>query len=180
MEKSKNMLNQKTFLSPKITKAIEQLKNYCKENWEKEITQVMFNNICGKGVIHCLNFRALSDINLLFDKKMSDIDKRIDALTKALLNPQEVSSSSSLSMVALPPITMVTPVVMARIGTEDIVQPYVNNMDLTQRQQWIMELMSNNDSPQNHVRVDKMMFQFCDNINPNNDLCFKIFFPSEK
>ncbi|KAK5794412.1 hypothetical protein PVK06_035637 [Gossypium arboreum] len=87
MEKSKNMLNQKTFLSQKITKAAEQLKNHCKENWEKETTQVIFNNICGKGVIHGLNFGALNDINLLLDKKMSDIDKRIDALAKAPLNP---------------------------------------------------------------------------------------------
>ncbi|MBA0570894.1 hypothetical protein Golob_004495, partial [Gossypium lobatum] len=76
----------------------------------------MFNNICGKRVIHGLNFRALSDINLSFDKKMSDIDKRIDALAKAPFNPQEVSSSSSSSMVALPPMMMVTPKVMARTG----------------------------------------------------------------
>ncbi|MBA0570893.1 hypothetical protein Golob_004495, partial [Gossypium lobatum] len=106
---------------------------------------------------------------------MSDIDKRIDALAKAPFNPQEVSSSSSSSMVALPPMMMVTPKVMARTGTEDIMQPDVNNMDPTQRQQWIMELMSNNDNPQTHVIVDEMMFQFCDNINPNNDLCFNIF-----
>ncbi|MBA0629117.1 hypothetical protein Godav_023724, partial [Gossypium davidsonii] len=135
----------------------------------------MFNNICGKGVLHGLNFRALSDINLLFDKKMSDIDKRIDALPKAPFNPQEVSSSSSSSMVALPPMTMVTTEVLARTGTKDIMQPDVNNMDPIQRQQWIKELMSNNDNPQTHVRVDEMMFQFCDNINPNNDLCFNIF-----
>ncbi|MBA0664808.1 hypothetical protein Goklo_004757, partial [Gossypium klotzschianum] len=109
MEKNKNMLNQKTFLSPKITKATKQLKNH----W----------------VLHGLNFRALSDINLLFDKKMSDIDKRIDALPKAPFNPQEVSSSSSSSMVALPPMTMVTTKVLARTGTKDIMQPDVNNMD---------------------------------------------------
>ncbi|KAH1046430.1 hypothetical protein J1N35_037214 [Gossypium stocksii] len=129
MEKSKNMLNQKTFLSQKITKAAEQLKDHCKENWEKEITQVIFNNICGKKVIHGLNFGALSDINLLLDKKMSDIEKRIDALAKTPFNPQEVSSSSSSSMVALPPMMMVSPEVMSRTGTEDIVQPGMNNMD---------------------------------------------------
>ncbi|TYI06979.1 hypothetical protein ES332_A10G195000v1 [Gossypium tomentosum] len=140
MEKSKNMLNQKTFLSQKITKAVEQLKNHCKENWEKEITQVVFNNICGKGV----------------------------------------SSSSSSSMVALPPMTMVAPKVVSRIGTEDIVQPDVNNMDPMQRQQWIMELVSNNNNPQTHVGADEMMFQFCDNINPNSDLWSNVVFPWEK
>ncbi|MBA0610199.1 hypothetical protein Godav_011073 [Gossypium davidsonii] len=67
---------------------------------------------------------------------MSDIDKRIDALAKTPLNPQGVSSSSSLSLVALPPMT----------GTEDIVQADVNEMDPMQREQWIMELMSNNGS----------------------------------
>ncbi|TYJ15372.1 hypothetical protein E1A91_A10G179600v1, partial [Gossypium mustelinum] len=152
MEKSKNMLNQKTFLSQKITKAAEQLKNHCKENWEKEITQVIFNNICGKGVIHGLNFRALNDINLLLHKKM------------------KVSSSSSSSMVSLPPMMMVAPKVVSRIGTEDIVQLDVNNMDPMQMQQWIMELVSNNNNPQTHVGADEMMFQFCDNINPNSDL----------
>ncbi|PPD89881.1 hypothetical protein GOBAR_DD13185 [Gossypium barbadense] len=145
MEKSKNMLDQKTFLSQKITKVAEQLKNHCKENWEK-----------------------------------GDIDKSIVALAKAPLNPQEVSSSSSSSIVALPPMTMVTPKVILRTSTEDIVQPDVNNMDPTQRQQWIMELVSNNNNPQTHVGVDKMMFQFCDNINPNSDLWFNVVFPWEK
>ncbi|MBA0730281.1 hypothetical protein Golax_023379 [Gossypium laxum] len=160
MEKSKNMLKQKTFLSQKITKVVEQLKNH----W----------------VIHGLNFGALSDINLLLDKKMSDIDKSIAAVAKAPLNPQEVSSSSSSSIVALPPMTMVTPKVISRTITEDIVQPDVNNMDPTQRQQWIMELVSNNNNPQTHMGVDEMMFQFCDNINPNSDLWFNIVFPWEK
>ncbi|MFQ6646216.1 hypothetical protein Gotur_019083 [Gossypium turneri] len=170
MVKSKNMLNQKTFLSQKITKVAEQLKNHSKENWEKEITQVIFNNICGKEVIHGLNFGALTDITLLLDKKMSDIDKSIAALAKAPLNPQEVSSSSSSSIVALPPMTMVTPKVISRTSTEDIVQPDVNNMGPTQRQQWIMEQVSNNNNPQTHMGVDEMMFQFCDNINPNSEL----------
>ncbi|MBA0576849.1 hypothetical protein Golob_027656, partial [Gossypium lobatum] len=45
---------------------------------------------------------------------MSDIDKSIAAVAKAPLNPQEVSSSSSSSIVALPPMTMVTPKVISR------------------------------------------------------------------
>ncbi|XP_040955894.1 agamous-like MADS-box protein AGL80 [Gossypium hirsutum] len=35
MEKNKNMLNQESFLSQKTTKAAEQLKKHCKENWER-------------------------------------------------------------------------------------------------------------------------------------------------
>ncbi|KAG4188994.1 hypothetical protein ERO13_A08G198550v2 [Gossypium hirsutum] len=171
MEKSKNVLNQESFLSQKTTKAAEQLKKHCKENWEKEMTHVMFNTICGKGVVHGLNFEALSEINLLLDKKMNDIDKRIDELSKTPLNPQRVSSSSSSSLVALPPMMMVTPEVMLRTGTEDIVQADVNEMDPMQRHQWIMELMSNNNNnPQTHVGGDGMTFQFGENINPNNGL----------
>ncbi|PPE00463.1 hypothetical protein GOBAR_DD02513 [Gossypium barbadense] len=161
MEKSKNMMNQKTFLSQKITK-------------------VMINNICSKEVIHGLNFGAFSDINILLDKKMSDIDKWIEALSRAPLNPQGLSSLSSSSMVALPSMTMVTPEVMPRTGTENIVQPDVKNMDPMQRQEWIMDLMSNNNNnPQTHVGGDEIMFQFGDNINPNNGLCSNVVFPWE-
>ncbi|MBA0783529.1 hypothetical protein Gotri_001229 [Gossypium trilobum] len=181
MEKSKNMMNQKTFLSQKITKVAEQLKKHCKENWENEITQVMINNICSKEVVHGLNFGAFSDINMLLDKKMSDIDKWIEALSRAPLNPQGVSSLSSSSMVALPSMTMVTPEAMPRTGTENIVQSDVKNMDPMQRQQWIMDLMSNNNNnPQTHVGGDEIMFQFGDNINPNNGLCSNVVFPWEK
>ncbi|KAG8486937.1 hypothetical protein CXB51_020520 [Gossypium anomalum] len=171
MEKSKNMLNQENFLSQKTTKAAKQLKKHCNENWEKEMNQVMFNTICGKWVIHGLNFEALSEINLLLDKKISDIDKRIDALAKTPLNPQRVSSSSSSTLVALPPMMMVAPEVMLRTSMKDIVQEDMNKMDPMQRQQWIMELMSNNNNnPQTNVGGDGMMFQFGDNINPNNGL----------
>ncbi|MBA0553380.1 hypothetical protein Golob_012567, partial [Gossypium lobatum] len=139
MEKNKNMLNQESFLSQKTTKAAEQLKKH----W----------------VVHGLNFEALSEINLLLDKKMSDIDKRIDALAKAPLNPQGVSSPSSSSLVALPPIKMVMPEAMPMTSTEDIVQTDVNEMDPMQREQWIMELMSNNNSnPQTHMGDNGMMF----------------------
>ncbi|MFQ6650438.1 hypothetical protein Gotur_023289 [Gossypium turneri] len=181
MEKSKNMMNQKTFLSQKITKVAEQLKKHCNENWENEITQVMINNICSKRAVHGFNFGAFSDINMLLDKKMSDIDKRIEALSRAPLNPQGVSSLSSSSMVALPLMTMVTPEAMPRTGTENIVQPDVKNMDPMQRQQWIMDLMSNkNKNPPTHVGGDEIMFQFGDNINPNNGLFSNVVFPWEK
>ncbi|MBA0786106.1 hypothetical protein Gotri_006723 [Gossypium trilobum] len=103
---------------------------------------------------------------------MSDIDKRIDALARKPLNPQWMSSSSSSSLVAVPAMMTVVPKAMPRIGTEDIVQEDVNEMDQIQRQQWIMELKSknNNNNPQTHVGGDGMMFQFGDNINSNNGL----------
>ncbi|MBA0699456.1 hypothetical protein Goari_001090 [Gossypium aridum] len=134
-----------------------------------------------KRVVHGLNFGAFSDINMLLNKKMSDIDKQIEALSRAPLNPQGVSSLSSSSMVALPSMTMVTPKAMPRTGTENIVQPDVKKMDPMQRQQWIMDLISNNNNnPQTHVGGDEIMFQFGDNINPNNGLCSDVVFPWEK
>ncbi|MBA0611705.1 hypothetical protein Godav_012368 [Gossypium davidsonii] len=144
MEKSKNMLNQESFLSQKTIKAAEQLKKHCKENWEKEMTQVMFNMISSKGVVHGLNFDALSEINL---------SVIIIALIPGCTATDEDDNASA----------------MPRTGTKDIVQAYVNKMDPMQRHQWIMELMSNNN-PQTHVGGDGMMFQSGENINPNNDL----------
>ncbi|MBA0633680.1 hypothetical protein Godav_029707 [Gossypium davidsonii] len=89
---------------------------------------------------------------------------------KNMVNQERASSSSSLSMVALPLMMIVMPKAMSRTGTDDIVQSDVNNMDPMKRQQWIMDLMNrnNNNNPQTHVGGDWMMFQFGDNINPNN------------
>ncbi|MBA0825042.1 hypothetical protein Goarm_021662 [Gossypium armourianum] len=129
MEERKNLVNQESFLSQRTVKVVEQLKKDYKDKREKEMTQVMFNNIYGE-------------------------------------------SSSSSSMVALPSMMMVMPKVILRTGTEDIMQLDVKNMDPMKRKQWIMELMNNNNNnnnnPQTHVGGDEMMFQFDDNINPNN------------
>ncbi|MBA0873842.1 hypothetical protein Goshw_007991, partial [Gossypium schwendimanii] len=108
---------------------------------------------------------------------MSDTDKRIDALSKTPLNLQGLSSLPSSSVVALPLMTTVTPKAMLRTGTENIVQPDVNNMDPMQRQQWIMNLVcNNNNNPQTHVCGDEMMFQFGDNIKLNNGLWSNVVF----
>ncbi|TYG76652.1 hypothetical protein ES288_D03G130400v1 [Gossypium darwinii] len=166
MEQRKNMVNQESFLSQRTVKVVEQLKKHCKDNQEKEMTLVMFNNICGKWVIHGFNFRDINDLN----EKINNIDKRMDAFAMTPLYTQRASSSSSSSMVALPLMTMVMPKAMSRTSTKDIVQPDVNNMDPMKRQQWIMDLMNknNNNNPKTHVEGDWMMFQFGDNINPNN------------
>ncbi|MBA0761620.1 hypothetical protein Gotri_024241, partial [Gossypium trilobum] len=110
MEQRKNMVNQESFLSQRTVKVVEQLKKHCKDNQEKEMTLVMFNNICGKWVIHGFNFRDINDLN----EKISNIDKRMDAF-------------------ALPLMTMVMPKAMSRTGIEDIVQSDVNNMDPMKR-----------------------------------------------
>ncbi|MBA0761619.1 hypothetical protein Gotri_024241 [Gossypium trilobum] len=142
MEQRKNMVNQESFLSQRTVKVVEQLKKHCKDNQEKEMTLVMFNNICGKWVIHGFNFRDINDLN----EKISNIDKRMDAFAMTPLYTQRASSSSSSSMVALPLMTMVMPKAMSRTGIEDIVQSDVNNMDPMKRQQWIMDLMNKNNN----------------------------------
>ncbi|MBA0552408.1 hypothetical protein Golob_023221, partial [Gossypium lobatum] len=156
LEQRKNMVNQESFLSQRIVKVVEQLKKNCKDNWEKEITQVI--NICSKRVVHGLNVWDINDLNLLHDEKMSYFDKRMDAFAMTTLYAQGALSSLSSSMVALPPLTMVIPKVMPRTGTKDIVQLDVNNMDPMKRQQWIMEMMKkkNNNNPQAHVGGNEM------------------------
>ncbi|KAK5846191.1 hypothetical protein PVK06_002465 [Gossypium arboreum] len=85
-------------------------------------------------VVHGLNFGDINDLNLLLIEKMSNIYQRMDAFAMTPLYAREASSSLSLSMVALPPITMVMPKVMQRTGTKDTVQSGVNDMDPMKRQ----------------------------------------------
>ncbi|MBA0700471.1 hypothetical protein Goari_022401 [Gossypium aridum] len=127
------------------------------------------STLCGINACAIMYSPYESQLELL-NEKISNIDKRMDAFAMAPLYTQRASSSSSSSMVALPLMTMVMPKAMPRIGTEDIMQSDVNNMDPMKRQQWIMGLMNknNNNNPQTHVGGDWMMFQFGDNINPNN------------
>ncbi|MBA0825041.1 hypothetical protein Goarm_021662, partial [Gossypium armourianum] len=85
MEQRKNMVNQESFLSQRTVKVVEQLKKHCKDNQEKDMTLVMFNNICGKWVIHGFNFRDINDLN----EKISNIDKRMDAFAMTPLYTQK-------------------------------------------------------------------------------------------
>ncbi|MBA0707724.1 hypothetical protein Golax_019746 [Gossypium laxum] len=133
MEQRKNMVNQENFLSQRTIKEVKQLNKHCKDNRVKKMTQFMFNNICGKWVVHGLNFWDLNNLSLLLDEKISNIDKRMDAFAITPLNAQGASSSPSSFMVALPLMTMVMPKMMLRIGTEDIVQSDVNNLDPIKR-----------------------------------------------
>ncbi|TYH80360.1 hypothetical protein ES332_D03G126700v1 [Gossypium tomentosum] len=104
----KNMVNQESFFSQRTIKEVKQLNKHSKDNRVKKMTQFMFNNICGKWVVHGLNFWDLNDLSLLLDEKMSNIDKRMDAFAITPLNAQGASSSSSSFMVALPLMTMIS------------------------------------------------------------------------
>ncbi|XP_031103983.1 agamous-like MADS-box protein AGL80 [Ipomoea triloba] len=90
MEQSKKMVNQEGFIRQRIAKASEQLKKQHKENREKEITEVMFQCLTGKG-LHSLILTDLNDLAWLIDQNLKEINKRIEDLQKAapVAAPQE-------------------------------------------------------------------------------------------
>ena len=66
MEQSKKMVNQETFLKQRVAKGNEQLKKQQKDNREKEITQVMFPILTGKG-LKTLNIVDFFDLGWMID-----------------------------------------------------------------------------------------------------------------
>ncbi|XP_031103982.1 agamous-like MADS-box protein AGL80 [Ipomoea triloba] len=96
MEQSKKMVNQEGFIRQRIAKASEQLKKQHKENREKEITEVMFQCLTGKGLhslvmfqcltgkgLHSFILTDLNDLTWLIDQKLKEINKKIEDLNKA-------------------------------------------------------------------------------------------------
>nr|CAN65747.1 hypothetical protein VITISV_037765 [Vitis vinifera] len=81
MEQSKKMVNQESFLRQRIAKGNEQLKKQRKDNREKEITQVMYQSLTGKGLQN-LNIVDLNDLGWMIDQNLKDIHKRIESLNK--------------------------------------------------------------------------------------------------
>ncbi|KAI3707350.1 hypothetical protein L6452_25796 [Arctium lappa] len=84
MEQSKKMVNQESFTRQRITKANWQLKKQIKENREKEMTEVMYQCLTGKGSIPNLILPDLNDLGGLVDQTLKDICRRIESLKKAL------------------------------------------------------------------------------------------------
>ncbi|XVF31533.1 hypothetical protein REPUB_Repub16aG0153900 [Reevesia pubescens] len=166
MEQSKKMVNQESFLRQRIAKANEQLKKQCKDNREKEMTQVMFQNLYGKG-LHNLNMMDLNDLGWLIEQNLKDINKRIDTLNKASHSRGYSAAAPSTSRVA--PMNGEN-VKAGRPG------PEANIHDTIQRQQWMMDMMQ----PQDHVGIggDEMILPFGD--NNHNALWSNAFFPWEK
>ncbi|CAI9275391.1 unnamed protein product [Lactuca saligna] len=80
MERSKNMMTQESFIRKQITKSNQQLKKQMKENREKEMTEVMYQCLTGKGSIENLTMPDLNDLGALVDQTLKDICRRIDSL----------------------------------------------------------------------------------------------------
>ncbi|OMO93151.1 Transcription factor, MADS-box [Corchorus capsularis] len=137
MEQTKKMMNQESFLRQRITKANEQLKKQCKENREKEMTQVMYQSLTGKG-LHNLNMADLNDLGWLIDHSLKDISKRIDELNKG-------SNSQGFSAAAAA-VAMVPPEAVTKSGENlQVERPGPQtNVDTMQR---IMDMIN----PQEHV-----------------------------
>ncbi|XP_071695264.1 agamous-like MADS-box protein AGL80 [Rutidosis leptorrhynchoides] len=84
MEQSKKMVNQDSFIRQRITKTNDQLKKLIKENRDKEMTEVMYQCLTGKGSIANLILPDLNDLGGLVDQTMKDICKRIESLKKGV------------------------------------------------------------------------------------------------
>ncbi|XP_021899475.1 agamous-like MADS-box protein AGL80 [Carica papaya] len=81
------MVNQESFLRPRITKATDQIKKQCKDNREKEITHVMFQSLIGKP-LHQLNLIDLNDLDWFIEQRLREIQKRMETLSQSP-QPQE-------------------------------------------------------------------------------------------
>ncbi|KAK6289227.1 PREDICTED: agamous-like MADS-box protein AGL80 [Theobroma cacao] len=106
MDQSMGMMSQVSFLKQRIEQANKQLKRQCRDNREKEITQVMFQCLAKQGS-EILNMTDLSDLGLLLKQNLKDIDKKVYTLTKP---------SHSQSFAAAASTTMATPETMLKSG----------------------------------------------------------------
>nr|XP_016464483.1 PREDICTED: agamous-like MADS-box protein AGL80 [Nicotiana tabacum] len=150
MEQSKKMVNQESFIRQRIAKASEQLKKQSKENREKEMTEVMYQCLAGKGLQN-LNLGDLNDLGWVVDQNLKEINKRIEAFKKG------ASTSSSAAVVSL----AVAPPPVVELGLE--------GMQRTQTE-WFNDWMNNNTSEQQigFGHGDEMiMHNFSDNHNTN-------------
>ncbi|KAH7862239.1 hypothetical protein Vadar_001920 [Vaccinium darrowii] len=96
MEQSKKMVNQEGFTRRRIVKATEQLKKQCKDNREKEMTEVMYQCLTGRGLQN-LVMADLHDLGWLIDQKLKDIHKKIESLKKSNSSQAVAPGGSSKS-----------------------------------------------------------------------------------
>ncbi|KAL7234623.1 hypothetical protein ACSBR1_018125 [Camellia fascicularis] len=87
MEQSKKMETQESFTRQRIAKANEQLKKKLKDNREKEMTEVMYQCLSGRGLQN-LSMVDQCHLNWLIDKNLKEIGKKIESWKKT---PQQVA-----------------------------------------------------------------------------------------
>ncbi|XP_009774462.1 agamous-like MADS-box protein AGL80 [Nicotiana sylvestris] len=164
MEQSKKMVNQESFIRQRIAKASEQLKKQSKENREKEMTEVMYQCLAGKGMQN-LNLGDLNDLGWVVDQNLKEINKRIEAFKKGASSSS--SSSALVSQAVAPPPVEQKPVV--ELGLE--------GMQRTQTE-WFNDWMNNNTSEQQigFGHGDEMIIPNF-NDNHNTSMWPNAFFP---
>ncbi|KAL3538354.1 hypothetical protein ACH5RR_001720 [Cinchona calisaya] len=131
MEQGKKMVNQESFIRQRIAKANEQLKKQNKDNREKEMTEVMYQCLTGKGLQNMI-MTDLNDLGWLLDQNLKEIYKRIEALKK------------TGSQVALPtqPILPAAQQVQQLQVQEQKPAVDLSTMDAIQRPQWFTDWMN--------------------------------------
>ncbi|KAI3707347.1 hypothetical protein L6452_25789 [Arctium lappa] len=167
MEQSKKMVNQESFTRQRITKANEQLKKQIKENREKEMIEVMYQCLTGKGSISNLILPDLNDLGGLVDQTLKDICRRIESLKKA------VPGKAVAAAPPLPPLpqTTTTNEMMTRGVSMHALEkrPMVDNlsaMDGMQRPRWFTDWINNPSEHNLGLGPGYEMAPFGDNPNP--------------
>ncbi|XP_035840264.1 agamous-like MADS-box protein AGL80 [Helianthus annuus] len=151
MEQSKKMVNQESFIKQRITKANEQLKKQIKENREKEMTEVMYQCLTGKGSIANLILPDLNDLGGLVDQTIKDISRRIESLKK----------DTTGKGVAMTPEGHV----MQAWEKRPMVDPNMSGMGGMQKTQWFTDWMNNPSEQNMGLGPGYEMAPFVDNPN---------------
>ncbi|KAK3025026.1 hypothetical protein RJ639_043304 [Escallonia herrerae] len=172
MEQSKKMVNQESFIRQRIAKASEQLKKQHKENREKEMTEVMYQCLTGKGLQNLI-MADINDLGWVLDQNLKEIYKRIESLKK--MTPTQVAPPAAPPPPP-PQVAAATCEMLARgvHGQEQKPAVESGNVEGMQRPQWYTEWMNNPNENLGFGHGDEMMMQFADN---HNAMWSSAFFP---
>nr|GFC25777.1 agamous-like MADS-box protein AGL80 [Tanacetum cinerariifolium] len=175
MEQSKKMVNQESFIRQRITKANEQLKKQIKENQEKEMTEVMYQCLTGKGSIANLTLQDMNDLGGLVDQTLKDIRRRIESLKKAV---------PGISVTALlpsqPPRPQATAAGSSSVITNEMVKKggarfpsekrhmvdNASSLDLMQKTRWFADWINNPSEHTIDLGLGYEPNSFANNLNP--------------
>ncbi|XP_028082579.1 agamous-like MADS-box protein AGL80 [Camellia sinensis] len=162
MEQSKKMMTQESFIRQRIAKANEQLKKQLKNNREKEMTEVMYQCLSGRGLQN-LSMVDQYDLNWLIDQNLKEIGKKIESLKKT---PQRVA-----------PVALMNTKEMLGNGMHREEEKLLGvdlAMDAMKRSHGFNEWMNNPLYENMGFDWDKMMVPFGDN---HNLMWSSFFFP---
>ncbi|KAL3515856.1 hypothetical protein ACH5RR_022758 [Cinchona calisaya] len=156
MEQTKRMVNQEGFIRQRIAKANEQLMKQYKENREKEMTEVMYQCLTGKGTTHNMLMQDLNDLGWLLDQNLNEIYKRIESLKKMAPSQDQLVRGVQVQEEKKPSVDVAV-----------------------HRPQGFMDWMNNNHVGENmgFGHVDETVMQFHHNHSNINPMWSSAFFP---